>query len=69
MGGFGPFCKHAMITFKDFWLENNFYFTIMQKPREIIFLRDGLCLLEIGKVILADSFSYYLNSNSNSNFN
>ena len=58
-----------MITFKDFWLENKCYSTTMQKPREIISLRDGLYLLEIGKVILADSFSYYLNSNSNSNFN
>ena len=41
----------------------------MQKPREIILLRDGLYLLEISKVILADSFSYYLNSYSNTNFN
>ena len=41
----------------------------MQKAREIILLTDGLYLLEIGKVILADRFTYYLNSNSNSNFN
>ena len=58
-----------MITFKDFWLENKFYFTIMQKPREIILLRDGLYLLEIGKVILANSFTCYLKSDSNSDFN
>ena len=41
----------------------------MQKPREIILLRDGLYLLEIGKVILANSFTCYLNSDSNSDFN
>ena len=47
---------------KDFWFESKFYFTIIQKSREIILLRDVLYLLEIGKIILANNFSYYLNS-------
>ena len=48
--------------------ENRFYFIDNSKIKREHLFRDGLHLLESGKVILANNFIYYLNSIHSVNF-
>ena len=48
--------------------ENRFYFTDNSKIKREQLFRDGLHLLESGKVILANNFIFYINSIHSANF-
>ena len=53
---------------QKFCLENKFYFIDNSKIKRDHLIRDGLHLLESGKVILGSNFIYYLNSIHSVNF-
>ena len=53
---------------EKFCFENRFYVIDNSKIKRDHLFRDGLHLLESGKVILANNFIYYLNSIHSVNF-
>ena len=70
--GKGQYHNSTILKVKDylqkFCFENRFHFIDNSKIKRDHLFRDGLHLLESGKVILANNFIYYLNSIHSVNF-